>query len=239
MSNLLFLVFINLVNSFNTMHHNDDTSQLLVKKCRDFDITGKGDNPCWKSSPWTEMSIMDETSEQYETKFKMLYSDNGIYILGYCEDKLITTDYTVDQGDIWNGDVFEAFLQTDESNPLYFEYEINPLNTELVILVPNNNGDFFGWLPWHYEGERKVKKAVYIHDGVAKSGTKVSGWTVELFFPYALFKALKNVPPKPGTKWKGNFYRMDYDTGDRIKWGWKSIDEGFHEYEKFGNIIFE
>jgi hypothetical protein len=85
-----------------------------------------------------------------------------MYVLAFCEDNLISTQYTQDQGDIWEGDVFEVFLQTDPENPLYFEYEINPLNTELAILVPNNNGDFFGWSPWHYEGERKVTKAVHV-----------------------------------------------------------------------------
>jgi hypothetical protein len=212
---------------------------LTVKKCADFQVTGKGDNPQWDQVSWHEMNLMDETDKEYTTRFKMLYSDQGIYVLGYCEDQTISTDYDTDQGDIWEGDVFEVFLQTDEDNPLYFEYEINPLNTELVILVPNNQGDFFGWAPWHYEGDRKVQKAIHIHGGVAETGAKVSGWTAEMFFPYTLFKALKNVPPKAGTKWKGNFYRMDYDSGERIKWGWKEVESTFHEYGKFGTIIFE
>ena len=213
--------------------------RLTVKKCTDFQVTGKGDNPQWNQVSWHDMNLMDKTDNEYSTRFKMLYSDKGIYVLGYCEDQIISTDYKTDQGDIWEGDVFEVFLQTDEDNPLYFEYEINPLNTELVILVPNNKGDFFGWAPWHYEGDRKVQKAIHVHDGVAETGAKVSGWTAEMFFPYTLFKALKNVPPKANTKWKGNFYRMDYDSGERIKWGWKEVESTFHEYDKFGTIVFE
>jgi hypothetical protein len=57
--------------------------------------------------------------------------------------------------DLWNEDVVEAFFWTDESNPIYFEYELSPLNYELPILVPNNKGKFLGWLPWHYEGIAK------------------------------------------------------------------------------------
>lgn len=223
----------------NNMADKNKDEQLAVKKCADFQVTGKGDNPQWDQVPWHDMNLMDKTDNEYSTKFKMLYSDMGIYVLGYCEDQIISTDYDTDQGDIWEGDVFEVFLQTDEDNPLYFEYEINPLNTELVILVPNNQGDFFGWAPWHYEGDRKVQKAVHVHDGVAETGAKISGWTAEMFFPYALFKALKNVPPKAGSKWRGNFYRMDYDSGKRIKWGWKEVESTFHEYDKFGTIIFE
>ena len=217
----------------------NNPNTLNVKKCIDFPLTGTGENLQWEQATWNAMSLMDETNDEYETKFKILYSEKGIYVLGNCEDKRISTSYTKDQDDIWNGDVFEVFLQTDKSKPLYFEYEVNPLDAELVILVPNNEGEFYGWSPWHYEGDRKVKKAIKIHGGKAKSGASISGWTVELFFPFALFSGLKNVPAVSGTEWRGNFYRMDYDTGNQIKWGWKSIKKSFHEYEKFGTIIFE
>ena len=213
--------------------------ELIIRECHDFELTGKGESEQWDLADWSAMNLLDDTEDRYETRFKMLYSKKGIYVLGSCEDKLISTEYDKDQGDIWNGDVFEVFLQTDPSSPLYFEYEINPLNAELAILVPNNEGDFFGWSPWHYEEERKIKRAVHIRDGIAKSGSKISGWTAEMFFPFALFKGLKNVPPKPGTTWRGNFYRMDYDSGKQIKWSWEPIETTFHEYKKFGTIIFK
>ena len=38
--------------------------------------------------------------------------------------------------DLWNEDVFEVFLWTDERYPVYLEYEISPLNHELPILDP-------------------------------------------------------------------------------------------------------
>ena len=212
---------------------------LPVNQCEDFDLNGKGDNAQWKKAEWTEMSLLDDDDGKYETKFKMLYSETGIYVLGFCEDKLISTNYVNDQDDIWEGDVFEVFLHTDTSNPVYFEYEINPLNAELVLMVPNNDGDFMGWAPWHYEGDRKIKKAVHILNGKAEARAKIKGWTAEMFFPYALFKGLKNVPPQPGTEWTGNFYRMDYDTGKRISWSWAPIDESFHEYNKYWPLIFK
>jgi hypothetical protein len=231
-----------LITSFISMLKNDieeTGSSLHVEKCGNFEVTGKGDNPNWNKVDWIAMNPLDNSKDAYLTKFKILYSSKGIYVLAFCEDKLISTQYTQDQGDIWEGDVFEVFLQTDPANPLYFEYEINPLNTELAILVPNNNGDFFGWSPWHYEGERKVTKAVQIDGGKAAIGEKVRSWTAEMFFPFALFKGLKNAPPQSGTIWKGNFYRMDYDGGARKSWGWQPVEINFHEYKKYGDIIFE
>lgn len=212
---------------------------LTVKKCEDFEVSGLGNNKNWEITPWVVLDVLDDIDKAFVTRFKMLYSETGIYVLAYCEDSLISTEFTEDQGDIWEGDVFEVFFQTDPANPLYFEYEINPLNTELVILVPNNQGDFFGWAPWHYEGNRKVKKAVVVEGGNPQPGAKITAWTAEMFFPFALLKGLKNVPPQQGTAWKANFYRMDYDTGKRIKWSWQPIEINFHEYSKFGLVVFE
>ena len=70
----------------------------------------------------------------------------------------MTATKTEDFADLWNEDVFEFFLWPDEQTPLYFEYEISPLGYELPILVPNFNGKFLGWRPWHYEGERKSQE---------------------------------------------------------------------------------
>jgi hypothetical protein len=185
------------------------------------------------------MSSLKNTDNPYATRFKIMYSSTGIYVLAYCQDTQISTDYTIDQGDIWKGDVFEVFFQTDALNPLYFEYEINQLSAELAILVPNNEGDFFGWSPWHYEGDRKIKKAIKIQSGNPVSGEKIDSWTAEIFFPYTLFKALKNVPPVSGTVWKANFCRIDYDSGTSQLWAWKPISKSFHEYQKYGTLVFQ
>lgn len=216
-----------------------ETESISVIKCDDFVLSGAGDNKQWSGVEWVEMSSLKNTGNRYATRFKIMYSATGIYVLAYCQDGQISTNYTTDQGDIWNGDVFEVFFQTDTLNPLYFEYEINQLSTELAILVPNNEGDFFGWSPWHYEGDRQIKKALKIHGGNAVSGEKIDSWTVEIFFPYALFKALKNVPPASGTTWKANFCRIDYDGGVSQLWAWKRISKSFHEYQKYGTLVFQ
>jgi hypothetical protein len=50
---------------------------------------------------------------------------------------------------------------------------------------------------------------------------------------------MTNVPPKNGSRWRANFYRIDHDTGETT-WQWQEVrDENFHDYEKFGTIVFE
>jgi hypothetical protein len=85
------------------------------------------------------------------------------------------------------------------------------LGFELPILIPNFEGEFLGWRPWHYEEKRKTQKATAVVGGPKRSGARVAGWKAEVFVPYDLLRPLQNVPPQTGTRWRANFYRVDYD----------------------------
>lgn len=211
-----------------------DSTTLIVNKTNDFAITGDGSATNWNATDWVILTQQKNKEPHYETRFKILYSDSGIYCLYYCEDRKITATFEEDFSDLWHEDVIEAFFQPNESVPLYLEYELSPLNKELAILVPNFNGNFFGWRPWHYEGDRKTKHATYVE----KNGEKTVSWYAEFFIPYALLKPLQNVPPGKGTKWRANFYRIDHDNG-ATDWSWKLVRTNFHDYERFGIILFE
>jgi predicted TIM-barrel fold metal-dependent hydrolase len=215
------------------------TRELRVKPTDDFEPTGDGSAPAWKKAEWEPLHRRGKNGLPYETKVKVLYSKKGLYVLMESTDKKITSTIKADNENLWTEDVFEVFLWTDERDPAYFEYEISPTNHELPILVPNFEGKFLGWLPWHYEGERKTRKATSAVGGELKSGAAVEGWKAEIFIPYALLAPLRNVPPKPGTHWRANFYRMDYDDGKTTSWDWSRVGSDFHEYKKFGTLVFE
>ncbi len=120
-----------------------------------------------------------------------------MYFLTEASDAKITATFDEDYRDLWTEDVFEVFLWPDEREPIYFEYEVSPLDRELPILVPNLGGKFLGWRPWHYDGERKTRKATSAVGGAMKSGGAVSGWKAEFFIPYALLNPMRN-PSRPG-----------------------------------------
>jgi hypothetical protein len=170
----------------------------------------------------------------YQTKLKLLYSDSGFYCLYHCDDNRITATLKEDFTDLFKEDVVEAFFWTDETIPLYFEYELSPLNYELPILVPNHKANFMGWLPWHYEGNRKTRHAVHIN----RNKDSITSWTAEFFIPFALLKPMNQVPPKKGTTWRANFYRIDYDNKSS-HWSWQLTRTNFHDYERFGRVVFE
>jgi hypothetical protein len=212
--------------------------RLSVKPAQDFDVTGTGEHAAWQQAEWTALRRRQPESHPYESRFKVLYSTTGVYFLMDGTDRKLTATMNEDFMDLWNEDVFEVFLWTDERQPVYFEYEISPLNYELPILIPNFGGQFLGWLPWHYDGTRKTRKATSTTGGPKKSQASIQGWRAEFFIPYALLRPLQNVPPKPGTRWRANFYRMDHDDGRSTQWEWARVGKSFHEFEKFGELLF-
>ena len=212
--------------------------QLTVKPAQDFEVTGSGDNAAWTQAEWTPMRRRQADGHPYDTRFKVLYSNTGLYFLMDGTDRKLTATMNEDFMDLWNEDVYEVFLWTDEKHPVYFEYEISPLNRELPILIPNFGGQFLGWRPWHYEKERATRKATTVSGGSKTSGAAIQGWRAEFFIPYVLLRPLQNVPPKAGTRWRANFYRMDHDDGRRTQWEWARVGNSFHEYQKFGELIF-
>ena len=231
---LFILLFINSAYA-QTTSPATDTALLKIKHTKDFVFNGDGKSAAWVATDWVNLPFRSAATGGYRTQMKSLYSDSGIYFLYQCEDKKITASLTADFADLYNEDVIEVFLLADEKQPMYFEYELSPLNYELPILVPNINGNFFGWLPWHYEGGRKTRHATRIN----KTGETVTGWTAEFFIPYALLKPMVGKTPQKGDRWRANFYRIDYDKGE-LTWEWNLVrEERFHDFERFGILQFD
>jgi hypothetical protein len=213
--------------------------ELRVRATEDFEVTGDGRAEAWKKAEWEPLHRRTDAGKAYETRIKALYSKTGLYVLMDATDGKLTTTGKKDFDDLWTEDVFEVFLWPDERDRVYFEYEVSPLGAELPILVPNLGGRFLGWRPWNYDGKRKVRKATSAVGGKVAAGAEVKGWKAEVFIPYELLRPLRNVPPKAGTRWRANFYRMDYDGAKPASWDWARVGPSFHEFEKFGTLIFE
>src|SRR5664279_3141560 len=232
----LFVLCLILAVNSSLIAAKSENDSVIIKKCQDFKITGDGQSDQWKTTGWINLYQPDPADPAYKTKVKVLYSSSGIYFLFNCGDKKLTSTMKADYLNLWEEDVVEVFLWTDEKFPVYFEYELSPFNFELPIMVPNNNGKFLGWLPWHYDGERRTRHATSV---IKENGKDISAWVAEFYIPYKLLDPLSNVPPQSGTKWRANIYRIDYDNGSEMPFVWQKVTGTFHEYKKFGTFIFE
>jgi hypothetical protein len=214
-----------------------------IKKTTDFTITGEGNSPNWDRGSWIVITKQESSSDdELTTQVKVLYSNEGLYFLFYCEDKKITATFQEDFAPLFKEDVVEVFLWPDQSAPVYFEYELSPLNYELPILIPNLNGRISGWRPSHYEGKRKIVHATAVRGGQKKNQEQIKSWSAEFFIPFALLAPLITEKPSSGSRWRANLYRIDYDNGYNT-WSWQKTTLGkpgnFHEYKKFGTFIFD
>jgi hypothetical protein len=201
---------------------------LILPKVDDFDL--HPDAPAWNAAEW--QPVPTTTGEPgHATRFRAVWSVTGIYVAFDCHDDRQVTTGLPDGGDLWDQDVVEAFFWPDETRPLYLEYELSPAGSELLLLVPNCGGEFMGWSPWHFAGERKTREAVRPAAG--------ANWIAEFFIPFALFKGLCKFPPAPGTVWRANFCRIDHDTGSPQLYSWSAgIGKTFHDLPTFRQIRF-
>jgi hypothetical protein len=204
-----------------------------VLRTDDFKVSGSGTSTNWQKAEWIDLTKRNQIGNEYSTRCKLLHSDTGLYFLYECDDKQITSTIREDFGRIFDEDAVEVLIWPDEASTLYLEYELSPSNHELVLLVPNFDGEFLGWRPWRYEGARKVRHATSTEDE-----SEMESWTAEFFIPFALLKPLQNVPPKPGSYWRINLFRADFDSGERAVWSWKNYHKRFHDYKSFGYIYF-
>lgn len=226
----------------NTDQENED--HMLVKRTDDFTITGDGSSENWNQTEWQELIQRrnHDQSDGYKTEFKVLYSDTGIYILYRNEDRILNATIEEHFSELWYEDVVEAFFWTDESTPDYFEYELSPLNYELPLIVTNLDGELVHWIPfansYHEESDRKTHHKTTIIGGEKRSGAEIEGWIAEIYIPFKLMHPLNNIYPESGSKWRANFYRVDYDDGD-IPYSWQPYEDNFHDYNNFGTLLFE
>ncbi len=219
----------------------DFQEPLLVKRCSEFNITGKGDSPEWDKTEWSILTKLDPEGSDYKSKFKVLASKKGIYVLFQGEDDKITTSDYKDMDKIWNGDVFEVFFQTDIQETKYFEYEVNQFEKQLLLTISDSKNGV-SWIPFN-EYDRNMYgtlNKVEVLGGPQELDGKITSWSAEVFISYKSLGLLSLVPPKDGTLWNANFYRSDYDTGSEVRWSWSpTIEQSFHDLDKFRTIKFE
>ncbi|TMU50700.1 carbohydrate-binding family 9-like protein [Flagellimonas algicola] len=215
------------------------TDQIIVHKTTDFTPTGDGKSQYWEKVPWTNIRQRSHLNTGMETKIKALYSDKGVYFLFHCQDTELNASFNKDGERLWLEDVFEIFIWPDPSQEIYFEYELSPLNYELPLMVIKFDGELHRWQVWYFEDRRKIIHKTTVQGGPKETNANILSWMGEIFIPFETLYPMSQKKPTPGTHWKANFTRMDYQNNKSIHWSWQELPNSFHEINKFGTILFQ
>ena len=176
---------------FNDLYENlfVPTRNYVVNKSVDpIMIDGKADETSWERAQWTDDFIDIEglrmPKPSLQTRAKMLWDNNYLYILAELEEPNIWCYYITRDQIVFHENDFEIFIDPDCDAENYFEFELNACNTLFDLFLPkpyNKRG--IADIGWNAQG---FKSAVSIDGTLNNPMDTDKKWTVEVAIPYEL-----------------------------------------------------
>ena len=221
------------------------TSQPIV-------IDGSADEAAWGQAAavplWDVSYISDPQPHTRPTEVRMLWDDDNLYIFFLATDPDVWSVLTERDANLWEDEVVEIFFDPMGEGLDYAEFEVNPLNTVLDLLVTRSPSrkSFFEWSP-------QLHTATQVGGTVNDHEDTDQYWSMEMAMPWeALITDISDVigdrslPPLDGDVWRFNFYRYERiresgrETGNIEYSAWSPTGEiNFHMPERFGVVTFE
>ena len=184
-----------------------------------------------QSEPWRGLpahalrDTVTDSPPQQATEVKVAWDATDFRVLFDMTDDYVWATLTERDGPLWDEEVAEVFLDPVGDLESYFEFEVNPLNAVLDLVARKNRSGYAKDFSWQCEGWRTA---------VRRTAT---GWCAEMAFP---FQGIVAEPPKVGSRWRANFYRIDRPKGSEWELSaWSPTGRAnFHTPERFGFMEF-
>lgn len=159
------------------------------------------------------------------THVRCAWDDAEFRVLFVCVDEYVWATMTRRNDPLWEEEVVEVFVDPTGDGKAYFEFEVNPLNAVLDIVLRQNRSGWRKDMSWDCDGFRST---------VQRTDT---GWNAEIAIP---FSSITTGAPSVGAEWRVNFYRIDRPMDvPRELTAWSPTLLGtFHEPSRFGRVRF-
>lgn len=179
------------------------------------EVDGDLTSPEWGKAEWTNYFVDIEGDKKpkptYNTRVKMLWDDQYFYFAAELEEPHIWAKLTERDAVIFYDNDFEIFIDPQGDNHLYYEFEMNALNTvwDLLLVKPYRDG-----APaidsWDMQG---LKTATKVYGTLNNPADLDKKWTLEVAIPWKVLEeaAWHNGSPKDGEQWRVNFSRVNWD----------------------------
>jgi hypothetical protein len=138
-----------------------------------------------------------------KTEVRAFWTDSDLYLLfvaPYTELNLwLPADNSKDRLKLWDRDVVEFFLGDDWTDIKHYrEFEIAPTGDWVDLAIDLNKDSYDAKWDSGFEHQGRIDEATHT-------------WYAAARVP---LKSVSEHPVKPGTKWRGNLYRIDGVGGD-------------------------
>ena len=216
---------------FSTVNYSQN---IPIHKTSD-KITIDGDLSDWKTPFLGPFVIHDSGNKASQDTFVSLsWNDQNLYIAYRSTDSKIVGSFQKKDSQIFNtDDLVELFIDPDGDGQNYIEIGVNAFSSNYDLLLKCISSLCGGWntaMNFDIAGLETVSKITS------------EGFNTEIKIPFSSLQTIKNgnfTPPKAGTKWRGNAFRIDY--GNTTEYlalqHYKSLKYGFHQPEEFA--VFE
>jgi hypothetical protein len=213
------------------------------KTAAEIQIDGRLDEAVWRQT--AAVQLMENSGTRGflrpETKAKMLWNDQYLYIAFVAEDPDIQATLTRRDAYLWTEEVVEVFVGKPDH---YVEIEVNPLNAlfDGRIDIRGQTGRPRFDVDTIIKADYPIKHAVVVEGTVADPSDTDKRWVVEMAVPHVALEGIHSVPPKNGDQWSINLYRIEKSLENgavkEAAGAWSPTAGWFHAPARFGKIVF-
>lgn len=176
-------------------------------------IDGLNNETAWARVPWSDKFVDIEGDfkpiPHFETKVKMLWDENYLYLYARLDEPHIWGTLTQHDAIIYHDNDFEIFLKPSEHQSLYYEIEVNALNTIMDLMMAKAYR-IGGEAIMHWD-VKNLKSAVHIEGTLNNPNDIDSYWSVEMAIPFTSLGTFGKSPtPRLNSFWQINFSRVQW-----------------------------
>ena len=212
---------------------SDPKTYSAIKIKNPITIDGRAAEIDWQKAEWSsdfvDITHADDLMPTLQTRVKMLWDDQHLYLYAEMQEPHIWADIVQHDAIIYHNNDFEVFIKPSSQQEIYYELEVNPLNTILDLAMTK---------PYRYNGEalihwdlKGLKSAVH-HQGTLNNPNDTDQyWSVEMAIPFQSILAFgKGKKPVANSQWQINF--------SRVQWQ-HSVENGIYQRKKLHNKLLE
>ena len=214
-------------------------------------IDGTLTDAAWGSANVIEWLTTDTGEKPRQpTEVRLLWNSESLYVGFLCYDRDIWGTIRERDGNIYDEEVVEVFLDPDCDLRTYIELEVSPHNTLFDAFVVNGKShgqemhvlrDWDSETLQHAVSVDGTAKTSPLTDRAASTNPPDTSWACEIAVPFKDLLTAPNIPPKVGDVWRMNLYRIDRGTTEAedeyTAWSpTQKID--YHRPQHFGSLRF-